>query len=62
MTTEPPPILYWMRVINKSAQDYTRLGMLVDILDEFPVRVFVVLIDGMQTAFFPDEVEKAYAC
>lgn len=58
---EPPPILYWMRVINPHAQDAARLGMLIDILEEFEERIFVILIDGIPTAFFRDEVEKAYA-
>lgn len=62
---EPPPILLWMRVTNSDAEDYARVGMLVDMFgaDEGLRRMFVVDFNDGQppVAFFPDEVERIYA-
>ena len=64
---EPPPILLWLRITNADAEDYPRVGMLIDILDKETdpafKRVFVVDFgDGeIPGAFWPDEVERIYA-
>lgn len=65
---EPPPILYWLRVVNADAEDYGRVGMLVDMLDReddtgLRTRYFILdFHDGQPPiAFAADEVERIYA-
>jgi hypothetical protein len=64
--TERPPMLYWMLVKNADAEDYGRIGMLMDIVgkDDDPdvARHFILdFQDGRGgVAFMPEEVERVY--
>lgn len=66
MGAEPLSILLWMRVVNSYAQDYDRIGMLVDILgkeDDRDLSKHFVVEFGPDDAgaFSPEEVERFYA-
>ena len=64
---EPPPILIWIRINNPDAEDYTRLGMLINILDKDDDpdigKYFVVDFGGGENpgSFAPSEIERIYA-